>query len=571
MPIQGVASDQYYFNPTSDNLNGVLNSTVTGTQSNPAVALLSDGRFVFVWQSDDQLGDTTGTSLIRARVFNADGTPQGSDFVVESTTAGDQQTPAVSALADGHFVVTWTSSDTGDGDGLCVRARVFDADSTGTADDDFLVNTTATSYQRNASVTTLASGNFIVTWESNEGPVGQDQWTIHGQIFDSSGTAVGGELDLNQILVGIKETPKIVAHGDGFIVAWENSGEDLVSPARYRICLFDASGNPTNPGTDIQVNTHNSNLAGAPPSISVLTDGRIVVAWESTDWTGTFGDPSEDGSQTCIRARILDADGNGIGNDFIVNTTTDNYQGFPSVVGLADGRFVIAWASFDNGDGAPRCIRGRMYNVDGTAAGDDFILNSITASDQFAPNLVALPDGRFVASWASSDAADASFGCLRAQIFDPKVFTGTGADDTWTGGNFGDTISGEAGADTLTGGLGKDRLTGGDDADVFNFDLRGETRKGAGRDVVTDFQHGIDDIDLSGIDAKKGGADSAFKWIGGQDFHHRKGELHFDKVNKPGQAHDKTIVEGDVNGDGRADFQIQLTGLIHLTKGDFAL
>jgi hypothetical protein len=36
-------------------------------------------------------------------------------------------------------------------------------------------------------------------------------------------------------------------------------------------------------------------------------------------------------------------------------------------------------------------------------------------------------------------------------------------------------------------------------------------------------------------------------------------------------ANDKTIVEGDTDGDGRADFQIALTGLIKLSQGDFVL
>ena len=175
-------------------------------------------------------------------------------------------------------------------------------------------------------------------------------------------------------------------------------------------------------------------------------------------------------------------------------------------------------------------------------------------------------------------------------MLDPKIFIGTTGDDVWKGGNLvdqitgdigadilsgladNDTISGDAGADTLTGGFGKDLLTGGADADIFNFDLRGETPKGASRDVITDFQHGIDDIDLRDVDAKKGiSGNQKFHWIGGADFHHLKGELHFGKVNKPGIAHDKTIVEGDTNGDGKADFQIELSGLIHLSKADFVL
>ena len=119
-------------------------------------------------------------------------------------------------------------------------------------------------------------------------------------------------------------------------------------------------------------------------------------------------------------------------------------------------------------------------------------------------------------------------------------------------------------ATVLTGGLGHD---------VFDFNRIGETGKtGATRDVITDFTHGQDKIDLFDIDAKQGTVkNDAFKFIGTHDFHHVKGELHDFKINNPGKAHDYTIVEGNVNGDGNADFQIALKGLIALTKGDFIL
>ncbi len=87
--------------------------------------------------------------------------------------------------------------------------------------------------------------------------------------------------------------------------------------------------------------------------------------------------------------------------------------------------------------------------------------------------------------------------------------------------------------------------------------------------MIADFQHGVDDIDLRTIDAIKGGGDQKFKFIKTQDFNHKAGELRFEKVNKPGTASDKTIIEGDINGDGRADFQIELSGLKLLTVGDF--
>ena len=144
---------------------------------------------------------------------------------------------------------------------------------------------------------------------------------------------------------------------------------------------------------------------------------------------------------------------------------------------------------------------------------------------------------------------------------------GFGGNDTFLSGGGADFLDGGAGNDTLTGGAGRDIMTGGLDADVFDFNLRTETGKTAStRDVITDFTHRVDDIDLSTIDAKKGAGNQAFHFIKQQAFHHVAGELHY----KYQGAH-MTIVEGDINGDGRADFQIQLAGHINLSKGDFIL
>lgn len=134
------------------------------------------------------------------------------------------------------------------------------------------------------------------------------------------------------------------------------------------------------------------------------------------------------------------------------------------------------------------------------------------------------------------------------------------------GGN--DTLEGLGGDDALTGGAGKDALSGDAGADKFNYDLVLESLKGAAnRDVIEDFSRAQGDkIDLFDIDAKTGmTGNQTFKFIGAQKFHKVKGELHF--VKKSGFV----IVEGDVNGDGKADFQIQVDNVAKLAAGDFVL
>jgi len=153
------------------------------------------------------------------------------------------------------------------------------------------------------------------------------------------------------------------------------------------------------------------------------------------------------------------------------------------------------------------------------------------------------------------------------------------------GGN--DLIYGLGGNDRIIGGLGVDRLTGGAGADMFVFNsildsgpgqsglVNGILRPVSGqglRDVITDFTHGVDKINLSAIDANLAMAgNQAFTWRGTGNFSRHSGELIERLYNPAGTVNDKTIIYGDINGDARADFQIELSGLKTITVSDLLL
>jgi Ca2+-binding RTX toxin-like protein len=150
-------------------------------------------------------------------------------------------------------------------------------------------------------------------------------------------------------------------------------------------------------------------------------------------------------------------------------------------------------------------------------------------------------------------------GAEKATLSTPGAFS-------LTGNTLANTLEGNGDANLITGGLGKDAMRGGAGKDVFDFNAVNEIGKTAAtRDVILDFKHKLDDIDLKTIDAKTGGGNQAFTFIGKDAFHHVKGELHY--AQKGGH----TYVEGDTNGDGKADFSIDLVGKIALTKVDFVL
>jgi Ca2+-binding RTX toxin-like protein len=143
--------------------------------------------------------------------------------------------------------------------------------------------------------------------------------------------------------------------------------------------------------------------------------------------------------------------------------------------------------------------------------------------------------------------------------------SGLDGNDTLRGQTGNDTISGGDGDDLIVGGSGIDDLTGGNDADTFRFSTF-ESGTGASADRVQDFAQGTDILDLAGIDADLGtGGNQTFSFIGNAAFSGAAGELrYFDDGTD-------TFVQGDINGDGAADFDIVLTGVVALVSTDFIL
>lgn len=142
------------------------------------------------------------------------------------------------------------------------------------------------------------------------------------------------------------------------------------------------------------------------------------------------------------------------------------------------------------------------------------------------------------------------------------TITGNSQDNTLNGGRGDDVIAGGGGGDTIFGGLGRDTLTGGQGNDTFAFTSLSVSTTAA-PDLITDFEHGADLIDLSSIDANvNASGNQPFDHVGRQ-FTGAAGELR-DYFN--GQAH---VVEGDVNGDALADFTIHVISVpLHERFGD---
>src|SRR5262249_21380105 len=138
-----------------------VNTFTAGNQDAPAVAVNALGQFVVTWVSDNQDGSGAG---VYAQRFDANGDRLGGELLVNTTVAGDQTAPAVAMTDSGAFVVAWQSADaTNQG----VFAQLYDANGQQVGGE-FQVNTTTAGNQQLPCVAMDGSGNFIVVWQGTD-------------------------------------------------------------------------------------------------------------------------------------------------------------------------------------------------------------------------------------------------------------------------------------------------------------------------------------------------------------------------------------------------------------------
>jgi hypothetical protein len=220
----GVYAQRY--NPAGVKQGGEfrVNSTTTGRQGYPAVAMDTGGDFVVAWQDSgpqvcNYYGCSPGPGDIYAQRYNPAGVKQGSEFRVNSTTANDQANAAVAMDTGGNFVVTWSGNGPGDVDG--VFAQLYN--SAGVKQGvEFRVNSTTANSQGGSVVAMDTGGNFVVTWSGN-GPGDADG--VFAQLYNSAGVKQGVEFRVNSTTANSQGPSVVAMDTDGdFVVTWEGYG-----------------------------------------------------------------------------------------------------------------------------------------------------------------------------------------------------------------------------------------------------------------------------------------------------------------------------------------------------------
>lgn len=247
-----------------------VNSTATGQQTAPAIAMAPDGSFVVAWEDDPQ---NNGNAQIMVRGFRADGTQRFADMSVHSSVAGKRIRPAIAMDSTGGFVVAW-QDDSDANDTYQIHARGFNADGTQRFGR-ITVNSVSAGQQRNPAIAMDSTGAFVVAWEDDQNNDGLSQ--ILARAFHADGTQRLADFRVHAASGGHHIRPSIsMAPDGGFAIAWQDDG-DANGAYNIRARILRANGTEW-----VAEQTINRVVAGQQlfPDVAFNASGSCVVVWQ---------------------------------------------------------------------------------------------------------------------------------------------------------------------------------------------------------------------------------------------------------------------------------------------------
>ncbi|NBE07875.1 calcium-binding protein [Paragemmobacter ruber] len=448
-----------------------INTSTYDEQTQPAVAVLRDGRVAVAWTDNSNIQDVTQGRDVRARVIDAAGPGTSLDFKVNTEAPvatffnnRSQFTPDIVALPNGGFTIAYTdtqvTSDTAFRSTTALRS--FDAEGTATGPQRLVFPSADpagnnTVFPGNVSLVALRdgglafSGTTTVDWVLPFDPGRKlmintlsPDGTL-GTLFSGAGDVTGDQIK-----------PELTRLSNGNIAVAYLSNEGRPSfDYDLRIQIRTPAG--TAVGTEIVVPSRNPfGNTDMAYSITALNNGRFVVTWHQP----ITNDERLAGQTPDILARIYNANGTPIGGEIAVHPADGVGQLNPIVAAQPNGSFLIVWEE-NAGSSGGNYLRARLFNADGTAAGSIFSLGD-GRGEMRNVDITITNDGRYLIVWQDQNnlPGDPDGFAIRGQYIDPRIaavnWAGRVIAEQYVGTDFGDSFNGGKGNDTIWGGLGED-------------------------------------------------------------------------------------------------------------------
>ena len=376
-----------------------VNGFEIGDQRIPIVASDGSGRWLVIWQSRNQ--ELPGWAIYGQR-FGPVAETLGEEFRVNVFNIASQDGQALAMAEDGSFAVAWNGPDRTSA-GPVISLRRFDADGRALAGDRRISDDPGRT-QLLPRLDHLPNGQLILVWEADLGAEGFDLFSRRAL---GVGEPAGPISTVNQIRAEAQRRADLVAtEAGGSIVVWQDvlaDGDDW----GIRLRCLDASGQGPSEQT---VNQTTARLQ-YQPRVALRPDGQFAVVWQDTA-----------GQSSLVYRRVMvrryGPDCQPLGDEQQVNQFDQGIQDLPAIAVDGLGHYVLVWQSFPE-DFTLQGIYGRRLAADGEFLGDEFLVRQEVAAFQDFPDVAGLPDGGFVATWESAGQDESGFGIYARQFRGP--------------------------------------------------------------------------------------------------------------------------------------------------------
>ena len=476
-----------------------INTTRPERQHQPDLAVLADGRIVVTYTDDsgafvDPLIDID----VRARILNGDGSAAADDFIVNDEPDNvtffsnrRQSMPAITALEDGGFVISWRDTR-GNTDGFIWNTVLQRFNADGSENGDFQVvypyfdlNGNPLGLGEQSDIVGLPDGGFMVAsytdnlrshflpfdGESLIPVVRFNNLGEAGSAFSGTGTWAGDQSDPSFARL---------SNGNIAMVFRGDADASLFSGARdIRVSIIDAAGMVS---PDIVIPVEWTVATSSRPRIAALDGGRMVVVWEESPTP----DENLAGISTNIHAQIINADGSLSGDPIVVAATPSLPMVDPDVAAQADGSFAVVWIVPEAPFRIVGALNVQLFDANGVPNGAPIAISGVSDLDG-TPRIQTTLDGRYMVTWV--DRGVLPFDPNQSEdingiFIDPRTaavsWFGSELGEHYVGTDFNDTLWGADGADILWGGLGNDSLHGESHSDIIHGGEGDDTIDGGG-------------------------------------------------------------------------------------------
>lgn len=378
----------------------------------------------------------------------------------------------------------------------------------------------------------LANRNFEVSLFSTLAWVSPDPVSNSVVAVVSTTPKIGNATVINNIVYNNSSTHVFTATNDFVTVTNGGTVKSLGGNDNIIVLSSNTSIDSGNENDHITLNSNNNKV------ISGLGDDLITLGYGNNGITGGNGD---DTIRLGAGSNNINA---GAGNDTILFSGFNNTNTIDGGAGIDTMDFSSVAKNNDAGMNI-NLLAGTYYSRNDPSQGASGEIKGIE-------KIIGTANDDFISGGKTS-----------------SILSGGDGNDLIMSLTFSDLLDGGNGNDSLNGGKGGDILTGGSGKDTFSFfnvlDMNINVKK---TDTITDFKSGEDKIlFLFDFDKNKAGTQKDFTFIRNNAFSKTAGEVRYSEVYTEG-SNTYILVQGDTNGDGKADFSLKLLGISSITSND---